>query len=142
MQVSMATDDPPPPPSGPPPLGPQGPYDPYRPYDPYQPPDGMPPPSGRPRSNTTVIVVITLAAVVAVALVTTAILLPPDAVGFERLTSEVYREPPPRNQLAIVVDGKVISSPAVRGPIVGGRLQIEGNFTKGAAKHLADQLEG
>ena len=69
-------------------------------------------------------------------------LLPPDAVGFERLTSEVYREPPPRNQLAIVVDGKVISSPAVRRPIVGGRLQIEGNFTKGAAKHLADQLEG
>jgi preprotein translocase subunit SecD len=69
-------------------------------------------------------------------------LLPPDAVGFERLTTRVYQESPPRNQLAIVVDGKVISSPAVQGPILGGKVQIEGDFTKDAAKHLADKLQG
>jgi hypothetical protein len=69
-------------------------------------------------------------------------LLPPDALVFERLTARVYQESPPRNQLALVVDDKVISSPAVQGPIPGGKVQIEGNFTKDAAKHIADQLDG
>jgi preprotein translocase subunit SecD len=69
-------------------------------------------------------------------------LLPPDALGFKRLTARIYQESPPRNQLAIVVDGKVVSSPAVQSPILGGTVQIEGNFTKDAAKHLADKLEG
>jgi preprotein translocase subunit SecD len=69
-------------------------------------------------------------------------LLPPDAVVFGRLTTRVYQELPPRNQLALVVDGKVISSPAVQGPILGGMVQIEGNFTKDTAKHIADQLDG
>ena len=69
-------------------------------------------------------------------------LLAPDAVVFEHLTTRVYQESPPRNQLALVVDGKVISSPAVQGPIPGGEVQIEGDFTRDAAKRLADQLDG
>lgn len=69
-------------------------------------------------------------------------LLPPDALIFERLTARVYQESPPRNQLALVVDGKVISSPAVQGPIPGGKVQITGNFTRDAARRIADQLDG
>jgi SecD-like export protein len=69
-------------------------------------------------------------------------LLPPDAVGFERLTTRVYQEAPPRNQLALVVNGKVISAPTVQQPILGGKVQVEGGFTRDAAKRIADQLDG
>ena len=43
-------------------------------------------------------------------------------------------------QLAIVVDGEVISAPTVEGAITGGTGQITGSFTEARAKDLATQL--
>ena len=40
-------------------------------------------------------------------------------------------------QLAIVLDGKIISAPSVREPIIGGSGQISGNFTFQSATDLA-----
>ena len=40
-------------------------------------------------------------------------------------------------QLAIILDGKIISAPTVREPIVGGSGQISGNFTFQSATDLA-----
>ena len=40
-------------------------------------------------------------------------------------------------QLAIVLDGKIISAPSIREPIVGGSGQISGNFTFQSATDLA-----
>jgi preprotein translocase subunit SecD len=39
--------------------------------------------------------------------------------------------------LAIILDGKVISAPVIREPILGGRGQISGNFTAQSAQDLA-----
>jgi len=44
------------------------------------------------------------------------------------------------NELAIVVDNKVISAPTVQGAITGGNGQISGSFTKASAQDLATQL--
>ena len=58
-----------------------------------------------------------------------------DRVGakkFARATSENVGK-----QLAIVLDGKIISAPSVREPIVGGSGQITGNFTFQSATDLA-----
>jgi protein-export membrane protein SecD len=51
---------------------------------------------------------------------------------FGRLTAEHVNE-----RFAIVLDGKVLSAPVIRGPIPGGRGQISGNFTVQSAKDLA-----
>ena len=40
-------------------------------------------------------------------------------------------------QLAIILDGKIISAPSIREPIVGGSGQISGNFTFQSATDLA-----
>ncbi len=42
--------------------------------------------------------------------------------------------------IAIVIDGKVLSAPVVREPIVGGSGQISGNFTPAGAQQLARRL--
>ena len=58
-----------------------------------------------------------------------------DRVGakkFARATTENVGK-----QLAIVLDGKIISAPSVREPIVGGSGQISGNFTFQSATDLA-----
>lgn len=47
----------------------------------------------------------------------------------------------PRNQLAAVLDGQVISAPYFEGVITGGNASISGNFTAESAKLLADQLK-
>jgi protein-export membrane protein SecD len=44
------------------------------------------------------------------------------------------------NRFAVVLDGKVISSPRVREPILGGSGQIEGGFTAESAAELATLL--
>ena len=49
--------------------------------------------------------------------------------------------PDPRNQLAAVLDGQVISAPYFQGVITGGQASISGNFTAESAKLLADQLK-
>lgn len=45
-------------------------------------------------------------------------------------------------QLAIVVDGKLISAPVIRDPIDGGRAYISGQFTQQQAEELAQSLGG
>jgi preprotein translocase subunit SecD len=47
----------------------------------------------------------------------------------------------PRNQFAIVLDGRVISAPSTNAAITDGKPQISGSFTQGDAKTLADQLK-
>ena len=47
---------------------------------------------------------------------------------------------PPLNQLAIVLNGAVVSAPAVQEPISGGVLQITGSFTQEEAEALAASL--
>lgn len=63
---------------------------------------------------------------------------PQDAARFGTLSGEVAREQPPRNQLAIVVDGKVSSAPTVAEAITGGKISIAGAFTRKDAQHYVD----
>ena len=58
-----------------------------------------------------------------------------DRVGakkFGKVTSENVGK-----QLAIILDGKIISAPSIREPIVGGSGQISGNFNFQSATDLA-----
>jgi hypothetical protein len=59
---------------------------------------------------------------------------------FEDVTKRVSTLGPPLNQLAIVLNGAVVSAPAVQEPIKGGTLQITGGFTQGEAEALATAL--
>ena len=47
----------------------------------------------------------------------------------------------PRNQFAIVLDGRVISAPSTNAAITDGKPQISGSFKQADAKTLADQLK-
>ncbi|MEQ4719334.1 protein translocase subunit SecD [Nonomuraea sp. B19D2] len=58
-----------------------------------------------------------------------------------KLTTAAYNAQPPRNQVAVVLDGVVITAPNIEGPIPGGRAQITGNFDQVSATQLADQLK-
>ena len=70
--------------------------------------------------------------------------------AWERLTADAACQPPgdPRRRVAIVLDGKVISSPQVDPSvqcsvgIVGGSTQITGDFTAAEAKDLAVLIKG
>lgn len=60
-----------------------------------------------------------------------------------RLTALWDCSPPganPCNAIAIVLDGVVVSAPRFNEPILGGRVQIEGNFTEEQARDLATVL--
>jgi SecDF, P1 head subdomain len=46
------------------------------------------------------------------------------------------------DQVAIVLDGNVISAPEIQQPIMGGQAQITGSFTRSAAQQLAADLQG
>jgi preprotein translocase subunit SecD len=61
--------------------------------------------------------------------------------AFAELTRSVASLTPPTNQIAIVLDGVVYSSPQVNGEIPDGRAVIEGNFTSETAKDLANVLK-
>lgn len=61
--------------------------------------------------------------------------------AFAELTRSVASLAPPTNQIAIVLDGVVYSSPQVNGEIPDGRAVIEGNFTSETAKDLANVLK-
>ncbi|MFB6979022.1 serine/threonine-protein kinase [Streptomyces scopuliridis] len=63
-----------------------------------------------------------------------------DAERFEALTKRAAQRQPPQNQLAIVLGDRLISAPAVTGPITGGEVQIAGSFTQDSAKDLAKEL--
>jgi preprotein translocase subunit SecD len=58
---------------------------------------------------------------------------------FRELTEELVAT---QGQVAIVLDGTVISAPTVNGVIDGGLVQISGQLTAEAAQSLADRLEG
>ena len=47
----------------------------------------------------------------------------------------------PRSRFAIMLDGKVLSSPVSQAVIADGKPQITGNFSEQEAKNLADQLK-
>lgn len=46
------------------------------------------------------------------------------------------------NQVAILINGRVLSAPSIQSPITGGVTQITGNFTADEADQLARQLVG
>jgi preprotein translocase subunit SecD len=60
---------------------------------------------------------------------------------FSKVTTRLVALTAPRNQFAIVLDGKVISAPATQAAITDGKPQITGNFTQTTATTLADQLK-
>jgi len=60
--------------------------------------------------------------------------------AFGDATTRAVTQPPPQNQIAIVVDRVVFSSPVVQSPITGGSGVISGGFTEQESKDLATQL--
>ena len=60
---------------------------------------------------------------------------------FSQVTTRLVALTEPRNQFAIVLDGKVISAPTTQAAITDGKPQITGNFTQTTATTLADQLK-
>jgi preprotein translocase subunit SecD len=61
--------------------------------------------------------------------------------AFGALTSRVTSLPEPTNQVAIVLDGLVVSSPRITEAIPSGNAQITGSFTQVEAQDLANVLK-
>lgn len=60
---------------------------------------------------------------------------------FRESTTRLFGQQSPMNQFAIVLDGKIVSAPAINnGPITGGKAQISGNFDQESAQALANVL--
>ena len=59
---------------------------------------------------------------------------------FAEATTAAVSLPPPQNQIAIVVDRVIISSPTVQGAITGGTGEITGGFAEAEARDLATVL--
>jgi preprotein translocase subunit SecD len=60
--------------------------------------------------------------------------------AFADATTAAVSAPPPQNQIAIVVDRVIISSPSVNEPITGGEGVITGGFSETESKDLATVL--
>jgi preprotein translocase subunit SecD len=69
------------------------------------------------------------------------VLRPEDAGRLSTLTGQLVREQPPRNALAMVSNGRVISAPEVQDPIANGELQLTGNFTRAEAERYVKLFE-
>ncbi|MFI6902247.1 protein translocase subunit SecD [Nonomuraea sp. NPDC050394] len=63
------------------------------------------------------------------------------ATEWSKLTSVAFNSQAPRNQVAVVLDGLVITAPVIQGPIPGGRAEITGGFNQKTSTDLADQLK-
>jgi preprotein translocase subunit SecD len=63
------------------------------------------------------------------------------ATRFEAITRELAGNAGARAQLAIVVDGAVISAPVVQTAIPGGEVDISANFTRAEAERLAAAID-
>jgi preprotein translocase subunit SecD len=63
------------------------------------------------------------------------------AKKFADTTTQLATQQAPQNQFAIVLDGLVVSAPAVNEPILGGSATISGSFTAEEAKALAQVLK-
>jgi preprotein translocase subunit SecD len=61
-------------------------------------------------------------------------LRPEDTGRLSTLTGQLVREQSPRDQLAMVSNGRVISAPEVQDPITNGKLVLSGNFTRAEAE--------
>ncbi|MEJ6761527.1 MAG: protein translocase subunit SecD [Candidatus Planktophila sp.] len=61
--------------------------------------------------------------------------------AFGSLTARVTTLPSPQNQVAIVLDGLVVSAPAINEAIPSGNAQITGSFTQVEAQDLANVLK-
>lgn len=59
---------------------------------------------------------------------------------FAATTTRLVKETPPLNQFAVVLDGLVVSAPAVNEIIPNGQAVISGSFTRSSAATLANQL--
>jgi preprotein translocase subunit SecD len=59
---------------------------------------------------------------------------------FSEVTGQLAAQQPPLNQFAIVLDGVVVSAPAVNEAIPGGSAEITGSFTQQEANDLANVL--
>ena len=59
---------------------------------------------------------------------------------FGEISQRLYGATPPLNQFAFVLDGLVLTAPAMNQVILGGDPSITGSFTQESAKTLADQL--
>lgn len=62
------------------------------------------------------------------------------ADAFKTVTQRLTSSQPPKNQFAIVLDGRVVSAPQSLAVISDGRSSITGNFTQQSAQELAEQL--
>lgn len=63
--------------------------------------------------------------------------------GLKRLnrhTANAFAYPTPMNEIAIVVDGGVASSPVVQAPEYAGEIQISGDFTSTEARAIARRI--
>ncbi|MGP3933962.1 protein translocase subunit SecD [Nonomuraea sp. KM88] len=60
---------------------------------------------------------------------------------WSKLTTAAYNSQEPRNKVAVVLDGVVITAPNIISPIPGGRAEITGGFDQASATTLADQLK-
>jgi len=60
---------------------------------------------------------------------------------FWELTKSLAGQPGPKNQMAVVLDGKVISAPGITGPLAGDNVIIYGNFDQKSATELAQVLK-
>ena len=60
---------------------------------------------------------------------------------FGEITQRVVSLTEPQNQVAIVLDGLVVSAPRIIDAILGGQAQITGNFTQQEASDLANVLK-
>ena len=63
------------------------------------------------------------------------------ATAWGTLTAEAYKSAEPRNKVAVVLDGVVITAPNIISAIPGGRAEITGGFDQKSATDLAEQLK-
>lgn len=74
-----------------------------------------------------------------------ATLSPADRARFATLTGSLASAPMPRNEFAIIIDGKFWGAPAVAGAITGGRIEVSGPYvgdvTSATAHELAQRLD-
>jgi hypothetical protein len=66
----------------------------------------------------------------------------PGKAAIADLTGRLAAQQPPLNELAVVVDGVVETSPAVQEPITGGELQISGRYDSTTARDLVTRITG
>ncbi|OMH37011.1 protein translocase subunit SecD [Tersicoccus sp. Bi-70] len=67
----------------------------------------------------------------------------PGTDKFRTVTQRLFglKNASPRDQFAIVLDGRVLSAPTTQAVITDGKPQITGNFTQESAKALSEQLK-